>query len=60
MQKNKYTEDIVENERFLTNNRKAFKVTQIDDTNEENYAKDLCTMYTLFIEWTPILKIEII
>ena len=56
MQKNKYTEGILENERFMTSKTKAFKVTQIDDTNEEDYSKDFCTMYTLFIEWTPILK----
>lgn len=56
MQKNKYTKGIIENERFMTSKTKAFKVTQIDDTNEEAYDEDLCTMYTLFIEWTPILK----
>lgn len=56
MQKNKYTSGVVENERFMTSTNKAFKVTQIDDTNEENYNEDFCTMYTLFIEWTPILK----
>lgn len=56
MQKNKYTKDIAENDRFMTSNNKAFKVTQIDDTNEENYAMDFCTLYTLFIEWTPILE----
>lgn len=56
IQKNKNTETIVENQRFMVSKKRAFKVTQVDDTNEENENEDFCTLMTLFVEWSPIME----
>lgn len=55
IQENEYTKKIVENQRFIISGNKAFKVTQVDNSNLENIEDNFGTMITLFIEWTPIL-----
>lgn len=54
VQGNKYTKDIIENQRFLLSKSKAFKVTQTYDINLDDINEEYSSMITLYIEWSSI------
>lgn len=55
IQGNKDTRGIKPNQRFIIGHNKAFKVTQIDDTNLEHINEEYPTLFILYIEWCSIL-----
>lgn len=55
MQGNEKTRSIKENNRFLLGHTKAFKVTQIDDTDLGRTNDEYATLLTMYIEWSPII-----
>lgn len=55
MQGNEKTRSIKENNRFMLGHTKAFKVTQIDDTDLGKTNDEYSTLLTMYIEWSSIL-----
>ena len=54
VQGNDNTKDIKLNQRFIFQHRQAYKVTEMNVLNQEDYEDEDVTMYMFYIEWTPI------
>lgn len=55
VQGNEHTKNIKLNQRFILQNRQAFKITEYNLLNQEDYISEDVTMYTFYIEWSSVL-----
>ncbi len=54
VQGNSNTENIKINQRFIFQHRQAYKITEMSVLNQEDYNDENVTLYTFYIEWSPI------
>lgn len=55
VQGNDKTKYLHENQRFIISKNKAFKITQVNNTDLEHIDDDIPTLLTIDVEWCPIL-----
>jgi len=55
VQGNENTSNIKLNQRFIFQHKQAYKVTEFNVLNQEDYNDEVATMYTFYIEWSGIL-----
>jgi len=55
VQGNENTEDIKLNQRFIFQHKQAYKITEMNTLNQEDYNDENVTLYTFYIEWSSIL-----
>ena len=55
VQGNDNTKDIQINQRFIFQHKQAYKITEMDISNQEDYNDEVATMYKFYIEWSAIL-----
>lgn len=58
IQGNKNTSKIHPNQRFIIGHNKAFKVTQVNNTDLEHLDEEYPTLLTMYIEWSSILPTD--
>lgn len=58
IQGNNNTNEIISNQRFLLSKTSAFKVTQVFKENLDNITDEYANMFTMYIEWSSVLKTD--
>src|SRR5574344_1112979 len=58
IQGNDNTNEIISNQRFLLSKTSAFKVTQVFKENLDNITDEYANMFTMYIEWSSVLKTD--
>lgn len=54
VQGNNNTKDIKLNQRFIFQHKQAYKITEMNVLNQEDYNDENVTLYTLYVEWSTL------